>query len=145
MTDPLADLPFSKAKQTGNSPGRNRWCLETGELKSECACRSCINSRNRLGGLKAQRRDGKQLAKALGKRPGRINNEDTTTWPIRWEAKSGKLAEGVRRFYAATKAQADAATPIGSGYPFVAIADGLCVLRTEDFQRLLNEARRGVL
>lgn len=140
-----ADNPLSKSAQLRRSPGGNRICPVTGEFKSECQGRECINSRNRKSGLKAQRRDGKQLAKGLGRRPGLLNNEETTNWPIRWEAKSGKLAEGVHKFYDLTLAQADAATPIGSSYPFVAVADGLAVLKIEDFKNLLNEAKRGTL
>lgn len=74
-----------------------------------------------------------------------MNNEETTNWPIRWEHKSGKLAEGVHRFYAVTEAQADAATAIGSKYPFVGVADGIAVVKVDDLMRLLNEARRGTL
>lgn len=133
---------YSKQQQLDASPG-NRFCPRTGALHSECDCPASRSRMNRLNGLKAQRRDGKQLAKALGKPTGKLNNEETTNWPIRWEAKSGKLAEPVKRFYEICKAQADAATPIGSAYPFVAVADGLCVVAVDDFRRLLNEARRG--
>lgn len=140
-----SDNPLSKSAQLRRSPGGNRICPVTGEFKSECQCRPCINSRNRKSGLKAQRRDGRQLAKGLGRRPGLLNNEETTNWPIRWEAKSGQAAKKVWAFYEMCEAQADAATPIGSKYPMVAVADGLAVLKVEDFRRLLNEAKRGTL
>lgn len=143
MSENYPDL--SKAAQLARSPGANRYCPDTGELRTDCACWSCRGRRNRKSGLKAQRRDGKELARGVGRDPGRLNNEETTNWPIRWEAKSGQQAEAVHKFYRACKAQADAATPIGSGYPLVAVADGLAVLDVEDLRRLLNEARRGTL
>lgn len=134
-------MTYFKEEQLGRSPG-NRMCKH-GRLRSECNEWECIGRRNRLSGLRAQRRDGKILARGLGAKPGLLNNEETTNWPIRWEEKSGKQAEGVRRFYAACLAQADAATPIGSKYPFVAVADGLAVVKVTDLKNLLNEARRG--
>lgn len=134
-------MSYSKDDQLARSPGGNRVCAH-GNLRSICSERACINRQNRLSGLKAQRRDGKILARALGVKPGKLSNEETTTWPIRWEAKSGQQAEGVRRFYAACLAQSDAATPIGSKYPFVAVADGLAVVKVTDLKNLLNEARR---
>lgn len=134
-----------KSVQVGRSPGGNPTCDTTGLRRSECSCPRCVGYRNRKGGLKSQRHDGRQLAKGMGRVAGRLNNEETTNWPIRWEHKSGKLAEGVHRFYAVTEAQADAATAIGSKYPFVGVADGLAVLKVEDLMRLLNEARRGTL
>lgn len=139
--------PYPKSVQTRGTPGSNRWCPKTGALHADCDCIVSRNKRNRDGGLDAQRRDGKQLAKALGKPTGKLNNEETTNWPIRWEEKSGKLAEGVWKFYTVTKAQADAATPIGSAYPFVGVAanefEGLAVLKISDLKNLLNEVRRG--
>lgn len=136
---------YSKAEQLSRSPGGNKWCPKTGALHEECDCIVSRNYRNRKDGLKAQRRDGKQLAKGLGREAKRLNNEETTNWPIRWEAKSGKMAAGVWKFYEACRAQSDAVTPIGSAYPFCAVADGLAILKVEDLQRLLNEAKRGTL
>lgn len=136
--------PYPKSVQTSGSAGGNRWCPKTGALHADCDCIVSRNKRNKDSGQKAQRRDGKQLARAVGKPEGKLNNEETTNWPIRWESKSGKLAEPVHKFYAVCKAQADAATPIGSAYPFVAVADGLCVIAVDDFKNLLNEAKRGL-
>lgn len=141
----MAGQPYPKSEQVGNSPGGNPTCDTSGLRRSQCTCPRCTGHKNRKGGLAKQRRSGRQLAAGMGRAPGRLNNEETTNWPIRWEHKSGKLAEGVHRFYAVTEAQADAATAIGSKYPFVGVADGLCVLKTEDLMRLLNEARRGTL
>lgn len=141
-------MTYSKEEQLGRSPGGNRICKH-GNRKELCSDYACRNSRNRLGGLKKQKRDGKQIAKALGKPAGLLSNEETTTWPIRWEEKSGKLALPVRRFYDLCKAQSDAATPIGSMYPFVAVAgdqtSGLAVIEISDLRNLLNEAKRGIL
>lgn len=137
-------MTYSKDDQLARSPGGNRICPH-GNLRSDCNEWSCRNSRNRKSGLKAQRRDGKELARALGKPTGLLNNEETTTWGVRWEAKSGKQAESVRRFYASCLAQADAATPIGSRYPFAAIADGLMVIKLSDFKDLMNKAKLGLL
>lgn len=140
--------PYSKSTQLANAPGANRFCPNTGALHEECDCpasRSRVrNQGNRINGLKAQRRDGKQLARGLGKPTGKLNNEETTNWPIRWEAKSGAVATKVWHFYLMCEAQADAATPIGSKYPLVAVADGLAVLKVDDLRQLLNEARRAI-
>lgn len=134
--------PYSKEDQLRNAPGA-RFCPRTGALHSQCDCPASRSRMNRINGLKAQRRDGKQLARGLGRNPGRLNNEETTNWPIRWESKSGAQAKSVWKFYEACKAQSDAATPIGSFYPFVAVADGLAVLAVTDLKNLLNEAKRG--
>src|SRR3990167_9926728 len=114
--------PYLKSDQTGNSPGNNPVCDTSGLRRSECTCPRCTGHKNRKGGLAAQRKSGRQLARGINQAPGRLNNEETTNWPIRWEAKSGKMAQSVWKFYRVCEAQADAATAIGSKYPLVAVA-----------------------
>lgn len=147
----MSGVPYPKSAQVGNSPGGNPVCDTTGLRRSECSCPKCTGHKNRKGGLAAQRKSGRQLAKGMNRAPGRLNNEETTDWPIRWEHKSGAVGKPVGTFYLNTLAQADAATAIGSRYPFVGVAypngfdGGLAVLKVEDLMRLLNEARRGTL
>lgn len=141
----MAGQAYPKSAQVGNSPGGNPVCDTSGLRRSECSCPRCTGHKNRKGGLAKQRKSGRQLAAGMGRAPGRLNNEETTNWPIRWEAKSGAVAQKVWAFYLQCEFQADAATPIGSKYPLVAVADGLAVLKVDDFRRLLNEARRGTL
>lgn len=137
--------PYPKSAQVGNSPGGNPVCDTTGLRRSECQCPVHVGYRNRKGGLAKQRKSGRQLAAGMGRASGRLNNEETTNWPIRWEHKSGLMAQSVWKFYRVCEAQVEANAVIGSRYPIVAVADGLAVLHVDDFMRLLNEAKRGTL
>ena len=144
--------PYTKEDQLDRSPGGNRYCSITRELKRSCKCRSCMGSRNRRKGQVKQRQARKQLEKAFGKPAGpsvmATAHEEFWRLPVRPEIKAGPIGNPVATFYRNTKAQSDLQKAIGDSRPFVAVAmidgskDGLVVIKGSDLIQLFEEARR---
>lgn len=121
----MTDL--SKAGQVARSPGGNRRCPNTGEIKNSCQCRSCIGRKNRAKGKAGERAARKALGLREERWRGRTANEETWTSALRVEVKSGgSMANPVQLRYDKMRGQSDAAKPEGDARPFVGVvkADG---------------------
>lgn len=134
MTD---DLPFSKSKQIARSPGGNRRCATTSQLKADCTCGSCRGSKNRTSGLKAQRKARKALRLNPERYRSKEGNEESWRAALRIEVKSGAQANPVATRYVKARNQSDAARAIGDTRSFAAlfIPDGsapLLVVRVDE-------------
>jgi hypothetical protein len=119
MTDPL---PFDKATQVERSPGGNRRCPNTGELKRNCKCRSCLARRNQRKGKAGQRAARKALGLKDERWIGRHANEESWTAAVRVEVKhGGRMANPVGLRYDQMKAQSDQSAAFGDIRPFCAV------------------------
>ena len=146
MTYPSRE-DLTKEAQLARSPGGNRRCSTSGELKASCSCRPCIGRRSKGKGRRKQN-DGRKALEAGFGWTLRGSNEEDWRAPFRIETKAGAIARTVDTFYRNTKAQSDARTAIGDGRPFMAeampdgMSGGYIVLRTEDISAL-RDALRG--
>lgn len=143
---------LSKAAQLSRSPGGNRYCPTTKQLKRTCKCHTCLGTRNqRKGGVK-QRQARKRLEKAFGGQAGSsvmvTANEENWRLPVRSEVKSGPIGNPVDTFYRNQKAQSDRSKAIGDTRPFMAVAmpdgttDGLAVIRLSELEQVVVEVAR---
>jgi hypothetical protein len=115
-------LPFDKALQVERSPGGNRRCPNTDELKRNCKCSSCRNRRNRGKGRIGQRVARQALGLRRERWVSREANEETWTAALRVEVKAGgRMANPVGLRYDQMRAQSDLATAIGDPRPFCAV------------------------
>jgi hypothetical protein len=91
---------LSKDAQLARSPGGNRTCPTTGELKRSCSCYSCVGSRNRRKGKRKQRETRKVLEREFGTAgPTQTVTSHEENWRmrVRLEVKSGKQVESLTK------------------------------------------------
>lgn len=129
---------LSKEAQLARSPGGNRRCPTTNDLKRTCKCSSCQGARNRRKGQRKQRAARQALNLRSETWRGREANEETWhTSNVRVEVKAGKQVQPVATRYVNARAQSDASKARGDFRPFVFVAcpDGsqpLVVVRADD-------------
>lgn len=143
---------LSKAAQVARSPGGNRRCPTTGELKADCQCPTCRGRRNRRKGAEGQRQERKALDRLSG-RPAAVSaaqssQEEWWRGVARVEVKSGKQVEPLVKRFLAAEAQAGASKAIGDSRPFVFAAvpddfggDAIWAVRRSDLMALLDAIR----
>ena len=145
-------MDLSKDAQLSRSPGGNRICPTTGELKRNCACPKCRGARNRRKGQRKQREARKALEKSFGTAGPTstvVGNEENWRMRVRAEVKSGKQVESLTARFLAAEAQAEAARPIGDTRPFVFVAapdgtsDKLIAFRLSQVDEILNALKGG--
>lgn len=85
-----------------------------------CKCRSCIGTRNRRGGMKAQRKFQKEAKIKQAAWRGANGNEESWRDPFRWELKSGAQVRPAVTAYLRQRQQAEANRPVGDVRPFAA-------------------------
>lgn len=125
MTDDL-----SKAAQLARSPGGNRLCPTTGELKRTCGCYSCIGRRNRQKGKRKQREARKTLEDHFGTAGPTVTataHEEAWRMRVRAEVKSGQQVKAMVTRYLEAETQSEISKAIGDLRPFVFVAapDGM--------------------
>jgi len=144
------NLDLSKEAQVSRSPGGNRRCPTTGELKRNCKCRPCIGRRSKYKGQRKQRDARKGIEKVFGsagKYSSQTGHEELWRTRVRVEVKSGAMAKTVDTFYRNTKGQSDQAKAIGDTRPYVAVAmpDGVsfgyAVVRLDHLDAFMSAAR----
>ena len=117
---------LSKEAQLARSPGGNRRCPTTGDLKAKCVCRPCIGRRARGKGKRKQNEAKKAVERAFNQvaAPTSATSGQEEYWrlALRLEVKAGGMAKTVDTFYRNTKAQSDQSKAIGDSRPFGAIA-----------------------
>lgn len=150
---PLNERPdLSKAAQVARSPGGNRRCPTTGELKADCGCATCRGWRNRRKGAGAQRRERKALDRLSGgpvvSSQAQGSQEEWWRGVVRVEVKSGKQVESLTRRFLAAEAQSEAQKAIGDSRPFVFAAvpdsfggDAIWAVRRSDLLALIDAIR----
>jgi hypothetical protein len=113
---------LSKDAQLARSPGGNRTCPTTGELKRSCSCYSCVGSRNRRKGKRKQRETRKVLEREFGTAgPTQTVTSHEENWRmrVRLEVKSGKQVESLTKRFLTAEAQSNASKAEGDTRPFV--------------------------
>lgn len=142
----------SKEAQVARSPGGNRRCSTTGELKRNCKCRPCLGRRSKYKGQRKQRDARKDIEKVFGpagRYSSQTGNEELWRTRVRVEVKSGVMAKTVDTFYRNTKSQSDQAKAIGDTRPYMAVAmpDGVpygyAVVRLDHLEAVVSAARGG--
>lgn len=137
----MTDL--SKNAQVARSPGGNRRCNETLQLKRSCSCHQCQGWRNQRKGQKAQSKTRKALGLRGERFKSKLTNEETwNASSLRVEVKAGAQAQPIATRYVEARTQADAAKSIGDPRPFVmaAVPDGsspLLVIRADDLEAVV--------
>lgn len=144
----MSDL--SKDAQLARSPGGNRTCPDTGELKRSCGCYKCRGRRNRAKGKRKQR-DARKVADKLfgtaGPTQSVTANEENWRHRVRLEVKSGKQVESLTRRFLAAEAQSDASKAVGDSRPFIFAAapdgtsDQIWAFRASDLRAILEALR----
>lgn len=146
----MTDL--SKDAQLARSPGGNRLCPTTGELKRSCSCWSCVGARNRRKGKRSQREARKNLEAVFGGAgPSAQVTGDEENWRmrVRVEVKSGKQVEALTKRFLAAEAQSEAGKAVGDLRPFVFVAaadgtsDQIIAFRASRLAEILELMRRG--
>lgn len=153
MTFPFRE-DLSKEGQLARSPGGNRKCPTSGELKASCKCRPCIGRRARGKGKRKQNEAKKAVERAFNQvaAPTTATSGQEEYWrlALRLEVKAGTQARTVDTFYRNTKGQSDQSKAIGDLRPFGAIAmpdgssDGFLVIALSSLP-VLAQALRGEL
>lgn len=108
-------------------------------VRRGCTCPRCRGKRNRAKG-DSKARKARQVLGLTG-----VNTRHEELWggPLRTEAKAGGKASTVRTAYEASRAQSDAAKPLGDTRPFVAsfapdnTGHVYFVVRADDLERVV--------
>lgn len=152
-TDPSQMEPqpgFSKEAQIARSPGGNKTCPVTGELKRSCGCWSCIGRRNRNKGKRNQNQARKIADKTFGTAgptSAVTANEENWRHRVRIEVKSGQQVKALTSRFLLAEAQAHTAKAVGDNRPFIFAAapdgmtDQLWTFRASDLQRIIDAIR----